>query len=147
MSSSSAFLPIRPMFEAIMTFSVLPGAETKSALPLTSSSVIAQFIFFEPRISLSFIMNVRGFGIPLHHLPNELQGELHLSRSCDRRTRQQSRVVQCSRRRKGLSRARRWGIEVCVIEDVEDLPPKLHVERFRDPMNWVVFEQGKIKVL
>jgi len=90
-------------------------------------------------------MNVRGFGIPLHHLPNELQGELHLSRSCDRRTRQQSRVVQCSRRRKGLSRARRGGIEVCVIEDVEDLPPKLHVERFRDPMNWVVFEQGKSK--
>src|SRR6266478_4770492 len=107
-SSSSAFLPIRTMFEVMMTFSVLPGGVTCMAMITTSlclTSVSSRsfcsidlLVFLrrnERRASknqqqrqcpIHFLqashftllcLNVRDVGIPLHYLPNELQGELH----------------------------------------------------------------------
>src|SRR6266478_4681744 len=81
-------------------------------------------------------------------LPNQLQRELHLSRRrCGWSCQPAGDGVYCSVWIQDVTIRFVRRIVVRMVSDVENLPAKLCIKRFRNSVNRVVLEQGEIEIV
>jgi len=80
------------------------------------------------------------------HLPNQLKRKLNLPRRIRRGCQRSSRRVARQSTVEDLTVCIRGRSEIRVVENIEDLRPKLHVECLRNPLHGSVLDQRHIEV-